>query len=246
MGVFQISKQGYDLHTAQEKDFIFSDQFVSPKIFKKDSQSFFAPEYKTVQHGLGYRPNFHVFLKRGADPSSNASPGWEAGSWRAYTTTQDLVLYGEAGDRERYFILYDPSDAVNEGVDTNVKNSRLIIAKEGIDITTAKAHELSFNAAWDTFLIVNTFTIPLQASSIGLDEVKIPHDLGYTPAFVACFKTGIYLDTTPYFADLSPYYLTVNVRVDKKNIYLYRETNYPDADPSFHIFKVHLFNEELI
>ncbi len=78
--------------------------------------------------------------------------------------------------------------------------SRIRIAKEGRDVTTAADVDLAFNSAQNVFKIVKTGTVNLPASNVvGSDSAAVvAHNLGYIPAFVAFIDVGANYLSMPY------------------------------------------------
>jgi hypothetical protein len=87
---------------------------------------------------------------------------------RVSDDTSDRVLLGAIGDGEW----------------------GLKVSVSGVDVTTASDDDLLFDSTRNTFKILSTGTATLTVTGTGQFQVEIPHNLGYTPAFLAFVDAG--------------------------------------------------------
>lgn len=224
-----IASNGDNVLTTPDKDLLFSSDSNNLKIWRARQVTITVPDdgfgfgdvIQSYSHGLSYQPTFQVFhtVKSGTH-AGRVEPYVTQGAnnfTQVYTTSSNIVFdlnQLEAGAHTFYYLIF--VDPVSSGIRTGALNSKIRIAKSGINALTddneTNYHFLSnrpvFNVAQKS-----TSSITLTASNVNQINT-ISHGLGYVPlAIVQEINEGPRL---PYIQGN----LALEYFLDSNNIYI--------------------------
>ena len=246
----KISKEGFDVKTAADKDLIFNAATPSMNFIRSSSGfgqiTFVADGTQTVAHGLGYIPTFMCFIKKSGETYWKVLYR-DSGSQEAYSDNANLNIYAQTGDQVRYYIFFQPGETESgiAGVEVERTGIGFMLSRPGFDVKTCKAHELAFNSNWGRLMVQQTFDLAVEVTGAGFFSATSAHGLGYSPAFLAMIKSSTNIFPNPFvFADFSDSDLE-EVRIDSTNITAIINTTLIPPSPITVNFKVHLFTEDL-
>jgi hypothetical protein len=191
---------------------------------------------------LSYIPTAICFVKESGKSYWNTIY-LNSGEFYFLIGSTNLEVYAQAGDVVKYYILYDPLQSTGGDSFTPSGDLKFMMSKSGVSVEGAKAHELSFNLDWNTFMLYDSKKIDVTASGSGEFTKAVSHGLAYAPAWLATIKldTGLYSD--PYvFADEESY-LLMQVRMDSSNITCVVDSNVLSGETIS--FYVHILTEDL-
>lgn len=210
-----------------------------------DTVIFGSTGLQTIAHGLGFAPAFLAFIKR----SGNSY--WTAiyqstGNFDAYVDSTNLYLYGQIGDKIRYYLFTKPIDPTITTPQVDYTGYGIMASAEGYDVRHTEEKNISYNSNWGSLMIYQEINLSVTVSVAGTQTNSQAHNMGYSPSFMATVYDGSTGDffTEPYvFADGSDL-LTGIVRMDSTNVTVEVNASALFVPITFS-FRIHLFTEEL-
>lgn len=105
---FKVARPGYDVKTAAE---INLSLLTARNIFKIVAQGFTTMSDNstlTINHALGYVPNFQVFVEKTPTASEMriGNGSWAYENFRAYATTADVIIKTNTPPTGTYDVYY--------------------------------------------------------------------------------------------------------------------------------------------
>lgn len=109
----KVSKEGYDVKTAADKDLVLKSNINIFKVSDEDSGEIAASGSKTIAHGLSIIPHFLAFMEDayGRMRLVTAMPNLVSNRFQGYANTTNVVLENidDENAKDYYvYIFYDP------------------------------------------------------------------------------------------------------------------------------------------
>lgn len=216
-GVF-ITKSGKSVLQVQNPvDYIINSNYNTFKIYKEINVTIAVPSggtgTKIVTHGLGYIPAFLAFYRLksatavwhvdgtalGTGDAAGESGGYEVGVF-GYTqiskneikfAVKDAEGTGDQTVEVKAFILIEPIDLVPTttpgALQTNGFGFK--VSKPGVNVLTAKTHELLVSSKYDSLKFHMEKTLLLTITAGGTNgTISFQHGLGYVPIFMGTIQ----------------------------------------------------------
>lgn len=193
---FKISKEGFDVKSASDKDLVLSSKFDTIKIAKSvltQHTQTGASENLDISHGLGYSPGYLFYVKNPEETSRwygvigespiNAFRWWDLG-----TDSTDLRIFLDANDGSDWeiktFFLAEESQGSGSS-NLAQEDYGIKISREGTDVNSAIADsDFLLNTRMETIKIISIVDQTISySSSPSRVEVEVNHNMPFTPAF---------------------------------------------------------------
>lgn len=191
----KISKEGFDVKTAADKDLVLTSKLDTIKIAKtiatQHNQSG-ASETLSIAHGLGYSPGYLFYVKNPEETSRwygvvGESPVNAYRHWDLGTDATNLQIFLDAADTNEWniktFFLAEESQGSPTGNQTQ-ENYGIKVSPPGVDVKSDIA-DSSFllNTRMETIKIISIVDQTINYTSPGRTEVEVDHNMSFIPAF---------------------------------------------------------------
>lgn len=191
----EVSEKDVDVEEAQPHELILKSGQTVPKEVAKGKVTM-SSDPTTVNHGLGYTPQFLVWATYPNYPDYESldvvllmTGNFDAGS--AYVDTSDLKLLpaqAQGNDNDaKYYIFYDDLDGITSPTVSDNDDYGLEISKDGIDVEDANIFQQTFNSKKNTMKILEADITTTGSSDI---DIPVTHGLGVIPGYLIYFKVG--------------------------------------------------------
>lgn len=192
---FKISKEGFDVKTASDKNLVLTSKLDTIKIAKSiltQHTQAGASENINISHGLSYSPGYLFYVKNPEETSRwygvigespiNAFRWWDLG-----TDSTDLQIFLDANNGSNWEIktlfLAEESQGAGSGNLTQ-EDYGIKISREGTDVNSAIADSnFLLNTRMETIKIVSIIDQTINYTSPGRTEVEVDHNMPFIPAF---------------------------------------------------------------
>lgn len=208
-----ITKPGKDVTKLQNpNDYILNSNFNTFKIYKRIGGSITNPgagASTQIVHGMGYHAGFlayyrlkqasstwwldHTSMNSADDPDNGGyrSNGTQINKSVINFTARDGESAGDTTIEFAAFLLVDPIslvDPTTPGI-TLVEDYGFKVSKPGIDVTTAKPHQLLISSRYDSLKFHMERTVSFTVNNPATTgSASFQHGLGYVPMFMGVIQ----------------------------------------------------------
>jgi len=193
----KVSRRGYDVNTASDRQLLWSSAFQSLKIVDRFDVSFTADNTERVlyTHNLGYRPMFYVYSGSGSvlwhmkrivtnDTDFRWYPGRIPGNLPLNPNANAKVIIF---DVEINTVFNAPNIDLSDDPPAPYGDFGIKVSRDGFDVKTATLEELAFSSggtlAGQPVQLQLSHKYGYMTNVIGQNVQTIPHGLGYVPMF---------------------------------------------------------------
>lgn len=187
---FKVSEPDYDVREADDKNLSLKSGLTLLKVALQGTITLNAA-WKTINHNLGYVPQFLVFLKdTGWSPVSTFLGTGDLDNGLARADENNLYIGRVDASRTEaiYYIFYEPAQTGTAPSYTPTNDFGMKISKDGVDIDDANILEQTFNSELNSLKIVADGTLTSTAS--GAREVTYVHGLSVVPGYFAFYEVN--------------------------------------------------------
>lgn len=234
----KVSRRGFDVETASDRQLLWSSAFQSLKIVDKFDVSFTCDNNVRVlhTHNLGYRPMFYLYSGQGSvlwhmkrivvdDTDFRWFPGRIPGNLPLTTSANAKVL---VFDVEMGTIFNAPSIDLVDDTTAPYGDFGIKVSRDGFDVKTASLDQLAFSSggtlAGQPVQLQLTHKYGYMTNVLGRNVQTIPHGLGYVPMFAVFARyrvTGVdYNWIVPQWTEPISQQIS-DTWADTSNIYFY-------------------------
>ena len=232
----KVSKVGFDVKTADDRNLSFSTKYSHPQVFKSGKIVGTADQFI---HGLGFPPttagyiitNNKHFVQYDLNPF--VTENFENSDYGTIRTdSNNVFLTSDSPSKLAYIIFANPAQAFSQlkgGRKVRDSKAGLELSVEGASIRQVGEEKVSLTTHFETFSIVDVREITITTAPISQTDtpvsnstfVDIPHNLGYAAHIILINEfegSGVaYVPITTGF-EAGSCYTNTEIYIDSKKL----------------------------
>lgn len=175
----KISTAGNDVHTAEDRDIVYSSKWKSMKIFKEGSGTSDGAGQATIAHGLDFVPAFMVY-----DDDNWKGAGYYGLNHTSYINSTNLQIE-TANDADYAYKVFANPISGTSSLKPSTYDYGAKISEPGQNPFEAKYDELELLSSTGTFQIWETVTFFVDTDTDDAwAEGSLAHSFDFVPAYI--------------------------------------------------------------